>query len=213
MALEDAEALGAAVARVVETFGGLTARADETGCGRCFSEDEVELLRSPGISLPVDLVRQVAQKEPGHWDDQSAVIRRVLPQLVVVLAEGADEPELMARGLAAAGWSQWPGEQAGSVAGFLDAWWTQTLRKASPPTSAHEVFASCVTASSTVTTWLARWEVEMGPIARQHLDESVEWWREDLDSDTSPFTWWWGTPAEEQAAWQELRVWLARRSR
>lgn len=60
-----------------------------------------------------------------------------------------------------------------------------------------------------VTAWLARWEIEMGPIARQHLSESVHWWREDLESDTPPLTWWWGTPAEEQAVWEELKVWPA----
>jgi hypothetical protein len=194
---------------VAETFSGMTARAGESGCGRCFSEDEVALLRSPDVPLPADLVRRVAQKEPGHWDDQAAVIRRVLPQFVVLLASGVGEPELMARGLAAGGWPQWPGEQARSVAGFLEAWWTHTLRTASPPTTAPEVFASCVTASSTVTPWLARWEAEMGAIAGRHLQDSVHWWREDLASDTSPFSWWRGTQAEERSAWQEVKVWLA----
>ncbi|WP_433893336.1 hypothetical protein [Streptomyces sp. CA-111067] len=213
MTFEDVDALGAAIGRVAAAFGGMTARADETGCGRCFTEAEVELLRSPGIPLPVDLVRQVAQKEPGHWGDQPAVIRRELPRLVAYLAEGANEPELIARGVAAAGWSRWPGEQADSISGFLDAWWTHTLRETSPPTPVPEVFASCVIASSTATPWLARWELEMGQIGRRHLDECVEWWREDLESDTPPFTWWWGTQAEEQAAWKELKAWLAGMSR
>ncbi|MEV0037848.1 hypothetical protein [Streptomyces sp. NPDC050804] len=115
----------------------------------------------------------------------------------------------MARGLAAAGWAQWPREQARSVAGFLEAWWARTQREESPPTSACEVFECCVIASSSVTPWLARWEAEMSPTTRQHLDESVSCWREELMSETSPFTWWWGTEAEERAAWHELKVWLA----
>ncbi|WP_405904508.1 hypothetical protein OG696_40365 [Streptomyces sp. NBC_00656] len=82
----------------------MTAQADETVCGRCF--DEVELLRTPDVRLPTDLVGRVAQKDPFHWDNQPAIIRRVLPQLVVVLGEGAVESALMARGLAAAGWSR-----------------------------------------------------------------------------------------------------------
>jgi hypothetical protein len=187
----------------------MTAQADETGCGRCFDEGEVELLRTPDVLLPADLVRRVAQKDPFHWDDQPAIIRRVLPQLVLVLAEGVAEPDLMARGLAAAGWSGWPGEQAGAVAGFLEAWWTQTLRTKSPSISACVVFESCVTASSSVTPWLARWEGEMSPVARRHLADSVGWWREELMSDDSPFTWWWGTEAEERAAWHEVKTWLA----
>jgi hypothetical protein len=210
VAISDDGALAASIARVAATFNGMTARVDETGCGRCFTEAELRLLRSPGTPLPAELVLQAAHKEPFHWDDQPAIIRRVLPQLVVMLAEGTYEPDLIARNLAAAGWSRWPSEQARSVAGFLDAWWTQTLREESPPTPAREVFESCAIASASVTAWLARWdtEMEMGSIASQHLNESLSWWRDDLTSDTSP-SWWWGSKAEEQAAWQELKIWLA----
>jgi hypothetical protein len=187
----------------------MTAQADESGCGRCFDEAEVELLRTPGVPLPADLVRRVAQKHPFHWDDQPAIIRRVLPQLVVMLAEGEYESDLMARGLAAAGWPTWPREEAAAVTGFLDAWWTRTLRTKTPPVSACEVFESCATASSSVAPWLARWESETGPTARRHLADSFGWWREELTSDDSPFTWWWGTGKESRAAWHEVRRWLA----
>lgn len=209
MTLQDADALETAMAQVAEVFGGMTARPDETVCGRCFSEDEADLLRSPNLSLPADLVGRIAQKHPGHWGDQPAVIRRVLPQLVALLAEGADEPELMARGLAAAGWPRWPDEQARPVAGFLEAWWTRTLRTASPPTSADEVFASCATASSTVTPYLALWERERDPAARRHLEICVRAWQEELESGTPPFWWWWGTASQARAAWREVKVWLA----
>ncbi|MFB7191609.1 hypothetical protein ACFCZT_41425 [Streptomyces sp. NPDC056230] len=70
----------------------MTSEPDEAGCGRCFDEGEFELLRTPDVPLPADLVRRVAQKDPSHWDDQPAIIRRVLPQLVVVLAEGEASP-------------------------------------------------------------------------------------------------------------------------
>lgn len=52
-------------------------------------------------------------------------------------------------------------------------------------------------------------EAERGTVARHHLTESVDWWREELTSDDSPFTWWWGTAAEEQATWHEVKTWLA----
>ncbi|MFJ9513760.1 hypothetical protein ACIRPG_22315 [Streptomyces sp. NPDC101754] len=196
------------MATVAKTFSGMPAQPDESGCGRCFDPGEVELLQTPDIPLPADLVRRVAQKDPFHWDDQPAIIRRVLPQLVAMLAEGVDEPALIARGLAAAGWSQWPDEQAGAVAGFLAVWWTQTLRSTSPNISAYEVFESCATASSSVSPWLTQWEAEKSPIARQHLADSLGYWREELISDYSPFTWWWGTEAEEQAAWSEVKTWV-----
>jgi hypothetical protein len=120
----------------------------------------------------------------------------------VVLTEGEGQSDLMARGLAAAGWSRWPREQAGAVAGFLNAWLTQTLRTKAPPIPACAVFESCVTASSLVTPWLARWEVEPGPVACRHLADSLGWWREELMSDHSPFTWWWGAETAEKAAWR-----------
>ncbi|MFJ8885572.1 hypothetical protein ACIRJR_19475 [Streptomyces sp. NPDC102402] len=201
------------MARVATAFAGMTARADEAGCGRCFDPDEVELLRTPGVPLPTDLVRRVVKKHPSHWADQPAIIRRILPQLVAVLAGGESEPDLMARGLAAAGWSRWPREQAGAVAGFLDTWWTRTLRTKSPPIPAYAVFESCVTASSSATPWLARWEAETGPAARRHLADGLGRWQEDLASDCSPFWWWWGTEAEEQAAWREVKRWLAGQAR
>lgn len=200
------------MARVAKVFGGMTARVDDTVCGRCFDTGEASLLRTPDVPLPADLARRVAQKHPSHWDDQPAAIRRVLPVLVSILAEGEPESDLMARGLAASGWPQWPRQQARAVAGFLDAWWTTTLRTKSPPTSAARVFESCVTAGSSATPWLARWETEKCPIARQHLDESVHRWREELDSGDSPFSWWWGPEAEKRAAWQEVRRWLAGRN-
>ncbi|MFJ6701021.1 hypothetical protein ACIQM4_33900 [Streptomyces sp. NPDC091272] len=161
MTSPDGDALAAAVVRVAKTFGGMTVRADESGCGRCFDAGEVE----------------------------------------------------MARGLAAAGWSRWPDEQAGAVAGFLRAWWMQTLRSKSPPGSVRSVFESCVTASSSVTSWLALWEEVMSPVARRHLADCVDVWSEELSSGWSPFTWWWGTEAEEQAAWSEVRAWLAGQTR
>ena len=206
----DTDPLAAAVDRVAEAFHGMTARADEAGCGRCFLAEEVELLRTPDIPLPADLVRQVTYKDPFHWGDQPAVIRRVLPQLVVILAEGASESDLMARGLAAAEWRQWPVPQKQAVAGFFDAWWTQTLRTAAPPVPACAVFETCATATSSVAPWLARWETEEGPIARRHRDEAFGWWREELEDDASPFTWWWGEEAAAQAAWREVSAWLRR---
>ncbi|MFG3039293.1 hypothetical protein ACGFYZ_20595 [Streptomyces sp. NPDC048330] len=192
----------------MSTFGGSTASPDETGCGRCFDEDEVALLRTPHAPLPADLVRRVTQKDPHHWDDQPAIIRRTLPQLVTLLADGERESALMARGLAAAGWSHWPREQAEAVSHFLKTWWIETLRRNSPPIPACEVLATCAIASSSVTPWLTLWQAETGPVAHRHMCDTLDLWSEELTSEYSPFTWWWGPEAEEQAAWNEVKRWL-----
>ncbi|MFI8106759.1 hypothetical protein [Streptomyces sp. NPDC086023] len=213
MRLPDADALARAMERVGKAFEGVTARADEDGCGRCFGAEEVALLRTPGVRLPADLVRRVARKDPFHWHDRRSVVQRILAQLVVVLAEGDDEPDLLVRGLAAAGWRGWPGEQGAAVAGFLDEWWAWTLRTGEPPVPACAVFESCVTASSSVAPWLRRWEAAgESVVARRHLADGLRWWSEELESGDSPFAWWWGSEAEARDAWQEVRAWVRGRS-
>ncbi|TDT98791.1 hypothetical protein EDD99_7022 [Streptomyces sp. 846.5] len=207
----DAQVVQVAIARVAEAFAGMTAHPDELGCGRCNGADEVALLRTADVELPLDLVRMAAEEAPDHWDDQPAVIRRVLPQLAVLLSQGTTSPDLIARGLAAARWTLWPDRQAQALLGFLKAWWVWTLRQDSPPTTAREVFESCATATSSVGPWLACWEVERGSTADRHLAECASWWWDDLRVGTSPFAWWWGPEEQERAACRELRDWLAAR--
>ncbi|WP_380523022.1 hypothetical protein [Streptacidiphilus cavernicola] len=212
MPISDDQSMGLAIARVAEVFAGMTAHPDEVGCGRCYGADEVALLQTADAALPADLVLMVAEEVPDHWSDQPAVIRRVLPQLTVLLAQGTTSPDLVARRLADAGWSQWPDQQVRAVLGFLEAWWVWTLRQDSPPTPAREVFESCVTATSSVTPWLACWDAERGPAADRHLVGCADWWWDDLQIDASPFTWWWGPVEQERAACLELRTWLASRA-
>ena len=212
MPTSDAQSVQLAIARVAEVFAGMTAHPDEVGCGRCYGADEVALLRTADVALPAELVGMVAEEVPDHWSDQSAVIRRVLPQLAVLLVQGTTSPDLAARGLAAARWSQWPDQQVQAVLGFLEAWWLWTLRQDSPPTPAREVFESCATASSSVAPWLTLWEAERAPAADRHLAECADSWWEDLQVDNSPFTWWWGTAEQERAACSGLRTWLAARA-
>lgn len=209
MSSNGSSVLPTAIARVAQVFAGMTAAPGETGCGRCYTATEVALLRIPDVVLPADLVELVAGETPDHWQDQPAVIRRVLPQLVVLLTRGVAAPEGVGLGLAAAGWTRWPDDQARAVEGFLEAWWSWTLRQDSPPTPVREVFESCAIASSSVTPWLARWEAERTPVARRHLSECVHWWRDDLAVGISPFTRWWGAPDGERAACAELAAWLA----
>ncbi|MFD6165577.1 hypothetical protein ACFWFR_10335 [Oerskovia sp. NPDC060287] len=201
----------AAVARISTLFSGATARPDDRGCGRCFSDEESALLRTPNRPLPDDLVLRVAAKDPLHWADQPSVLRRVLPRLVVLLVDGVDiDARWCARGLAAARWSTWPADESEAVEAFLNAWWTHTLRSGASFLRVAEVFMSCAIAGLLVDPWLATWDDEAtrSSVVRERRERCIEDWWEDLDRVASPFPCWWGTDESEERAVKTLRSWM-----
>lgn len=205
-------ALVAATEHVARVFRDAPASADEDGCGRCFSETELLLLRTPGIAVPRDLAVRVARKDPLHWDDQPAMIRRVLPAVVRALADGESEPSQAARGLAAAGWSAWPTPQSSSIREFLDAWWTATLRREPGPVHAVEVFEACVVASGEVLPWLDALdrEARTSDRASRHRDACRDDWQYELSGGSFVLSaWWCGSFEGEEAAAAELARWCA----
>lgn len=203
--------LDAAVDRVRTVFAGLTSLG-ETGCGRCHFPEETALLRTPDVDLPDDVLGMFAHEVPDHFDDHPAVMRRILPQLAERLATGRyaglDAYELT--GLGRSGWRDWPDEQAGAIRAFLETWWTDTVTSAVPPYPVHDVFEACVTASSTVTPYLAEWAAQpVGGPADRHLADCAEEWVDDLLGEASPsvFCWWSDHTRDEPLA--ELQAWLA----
>ncbi|KON72316.1 hypothetical protein M768_15200 [Cellulosimicrobium cellulans F16] len=206
------DALVAATERVAGLFGDAPAAADETGCGRCFSEAELLLLRTPGVAVPRELAVRAAGKDPSHWDDQPAMIRRVLPTAVRALADGESEPYLIARGLAAAGWSTWPAPQSSSIREFLDAWWTATPRREASLVRVVGVFEACVVATGKVQPWLdvLDREARTSVHASRHRDACRDDWRYELSGGTFMLSaWWQGSWDDEQAAVAELERWCA----
>lgn len=160
--------LRAALDRVAAVFAGMAASPEERGCGYCYSHADLAALRTPAVDLPDGLAQRVATEVPDHWDDHPAVIRRVLPQIVVQMTEGSTWPARIVCQWVAAGWTAWPAPQAEALTNFLEAWLTWTLRQESPPTPAHEVFEACATATSSVTPWIAHWDTSAAP-ATTHL--------------------------------------------
>jgi hypothetical protein len=84
-----------------------------------------------------------------------------------------------------------------------------TLGQDSPPTPAREVFLTCTMTTSSATEWVARWEASTAPQADHHLADAADWWRSELIYGNSPFGFWSGTPAQDQAACATLKPWLA----
>jgi len=206
----DGTALGLAIANVHDVFAGMAANPDEVGCLACYSPGDMEMLRRSDVPVPDDLVASVALEVPDHWDDHAAVLRRVLPQAVDKLVLNSLDHGLTASRLVAAGWTEWPEEQVAAIRQFLGAWWDWSLRQESPPTKIWDVFECCATATSEVTTWLARWDAAaaIDTNARRALAECFDWWWYDLQAGVSPFHWW--HDARERAASDELNTWLAR---
>ncbi|MEU4211168.1 hypothetical protein AB0F13_14435 [Streptomyces sp. NPDC026206] len=180
--------LTAAVARVAEVFAGQAADPQETGCLFCYGEEEIAWLRDPDAALPDEFVLQVAREVPSHWTDGAAVIRRILPRLAALAAEGAHVSDAWGLGLGGAHWQQWPGHRFDAVHAFLDTYWSAALRAPWPAHTVFDAFAFCAQAHGSPAPCLARWESETGPVADAHLLDFVEYRIDDLLSAALTFT-------------------------
>ncbi|MBC9712502.1 hypothetical protein H9Y04_07945 [Streptomyces sp. TRM66268-LWL] len=193
-------------------FRGATAPADEVQC-TCHwgSEEELALLKVPGVELSPDLLRRTW--EAPDWRDQAAVMRRILPQFAKALVDGRVEPLFGAfcavgKSFARGQWRQWPADQSAAVWEFLRAWWAQALADPAPAVPVHELLALCTEASGTLGCWLAAWEARDDGVADRHLAEAAARWEYDLLGDELPWDAWY---EDEDALRGELAAWLVRR--
>ncbi|MCA6096356.1 hypothetical protein LE181_29845 [Streptomyces sp. SCA3-4] len=180
--------LAAAVTRVADVFAGQAAGPQETGCLFCYGEEEIAWLRDPGAPLPDEFVLHVAREVPSHWTDNAAVMRRILPRLAVLVAEGERVSDADGLGLGGASWQEWPGHQAEAVRVFLDAYWAAALHEPLPAHTFLDLFGFCEEAHGSPTPCLARWESETGPVADAHLLDFVEDRIDDLLSPARTYT-------------------------
>ncbi|MGW0423657.1 hypothetical protein [Streptomyces sp. NPDC003015] len=198
-------ALETALADIDTVFNGF-ASPGETVCSVCDIPEEVAYLRTPYVRMPVDVVRQYTFQVSGHFDDQAATMRRLLPQGARALVLGQMEPlGLGYHGLAVVDWRNWPAEQSAAVEAFVLAWWQDVLAMPQPPYSIEEIFELCASILRSVTPLLDRWHAS--PVADAHLARCVDWWLEKLLDDDSPFGWFLNG---EEAAVPDLQAWLSR---
>jgi hypothetical protein len=200
-----ATALAAALADIDTVFDGF-ASPGETACSVCDLPEEVAYLRTPYVRIPVDVVRQYTFQVSGHFDDQNAAMRRLLPQGARALVAGEMGPlGLGFHGLAVVDWRAWPAEQSAAVERFVLAWWEEIITAPEPPYWIVDIFELCASVLRSGTPLLDRWHTS--PVADAHLAQCVDWWLEKLLVDDSPFGWFlYG----EEAAVPELRAWLSR---
>ncbi|MBB6349444.1 hypothetical protein ACWGH8_39570 [Nonomuraea muscovyensis] len=200
--------LDATLDHLAVTFRDMTAHPDEANC-TCHwgSEEELALLKVPGVKLEPDLLRRTWTAT--DWDNPAAVLRRILPQFAAALVGGRVEPlfgmEEAGRSLARGEWQQWPAEQAAAVREWLHAWWAHTLTDPEPAVPAYELLALCTEASTTLTPWLRVWEESTHPVADRHLVLAFTHWEYHLLGDELPWTVRGDTEATTCA---ELTAWL-----
>ncbi|MFI7414170.1 hypothetical protein ACIBU0_36540 [Streptomyces sp. NPDC049627] len=199
-------ALAAAVADIETVFNGF-ASPTETGCEHCFHPDDIVYLRTPYTRVPADLLRIFAFKDPLHFEDHAAVMRRLLPQTARAMADGSfDGVGWGAHGLSRVDWRAWPAGQAAAVEAFVHAWWQDVLTTPEPSYPVHDVFETCATILRSMTPLLDRFEAH--PMADIHLVSCAKEWLYHLDLDDSPLGWWYH--GDEDAVVAELQAWLTR---
>ncbi|MET7574422.1 hypothetical protein ABZT04_38985 [Streptomyces sp. NPDC005492] len=199
-------ALVSALADIDTVFNGF-ASPGESGCERCFGPEETAFLRTPYRRVPDELLNRFVFKDPLHFEDHTAVVRRLLPQTARAMADGGlDGIGWGHHALSRTDWRAWPAEQARAVEEFVHAWWQDTLRTPRPPYPAQDVFETCATILHTATPLLDRWAT--APVADAHLLRCTQLWLDDLLTDASPFSWW--HPNDGGTELMGLQAWLAR---
>ncbi|MFI8419756.1 hypothetical protein [Streptomyces sp. NPDC085479] len=195
-------ALTAALRRVDAVFGGMTAPAD--GCAYCYGEDGLAPLAVPGALLGDDLLGSVFHEVPDHFADHAAVVRRILPEVFAVLADGRfSGMGFMSTGLGRVAWREWPAEQASAIEGFLDVWWRETLADPAPVHGVNAVWELSVDFHQAVAPLLDAWAAApRGGIEDRHLADFADQWVQDLLTDYVI-----GWPADESLL-LELQAWL-----
>ncbi|MER7172099.1 hypothetical protein [Streptomyces mesophilus] len=186
-------ALDAAVDQVRAVFAGASSPF-EVGCSMCHPREWTALLRTPDAPIPAEAVEMYAQEVDDHFDDFAASMRRLLPDLVRQLAAGGSRAAsgFGIRALGRVDWPAQPAHESAAVLGFFRAWWLDTLRSTEPLHPVDDVFQTCVTATRTVTPYLAAWaEQEPGGPAEAHLHEFLDHHHLDLVNEDEHIISWW----------------------
>ncbi|MGW6737313.1 hypothetical protein [Streptomyces sp. NPDC055013] len=108
------------------------------------------------MRIPEDVWSYFLFEVPDHFDDHTAVTRRLLPQAARAMADGS--PHAIGHGghgLSRVDWRLWPAEQATAIETFLNAWWQAALKSPEPTYGIDRIFDNCATIAKTVTPLLA----------------------------------------------------------
>lgn len=198
--------LEAALHNLAVLFRGAVAAPHEVQC-ECHwgSAAELALLKVPDVELDPERLRRAWQA--AHWDDRSAVLRRILPQLAMDLADSRSESfrfqDDIGLSFARAHLPEWPSEQLAAVREFMDAFWIRSLL--TPDGQARNVLAFCAEASGELSPWLEAWEALDHPAADRNLVAAVDRWRIALRIHELP----WCSSHDEDEQLAVLTAWLS----
>lgn len=166
----------AAKQRMYDIFAHVPRPGRVDGCPHCVEPGEERcLLAGPVGTIEAAVLARYAAKALNTWGGV-AEFRYFLPRLLECAAADAfrhPDPEIVFGKLAAAGWRGWPAEERDAIAGFLGAWWHETLRRhpARPPIDT--VLCSLAATGLDLAPFLDDWSRLDGDAAINHLYDFV----------------------------------------
>lgn len=154
------------------------------GCGRCFTDEELALLRGDPTLVPDALAGHFARKEPWHWGEAQYGLlwRRLAPRIVPQLLEQHTEPGMLLRGLFAphTAFGAWPAAERAALMAAFTAALTLALTDGREPESIMDLLDGLTQASGDVLVWLAHIDAMAGPLADAGVVRLVYGWALDL---------------------------------
>lgn len=148
------------------------------GCTYCYTGTDLEALSGPAHQVPDDLISSVAAEATDHWDNFSALYRRMTPQIVRLLAAGQLHIDhgLVASRLLEAGWRDWTAPEQQALECVWGAWWRSALHEYPGTDRVAGVLKTISVSTGSLSPWLVLWAETRTEAADRHLGDALGGW-------------------------------------
>ncbi|MEV6393457.1 hypothetical protein AB0M39_01495 [Streptomyces sp. NPDC051907] len=148
------------------------------GCTYCYTDTDLGALAGPAHQVPEELISFVASESTDHWDDFTALYRRMTPRIVRQLATGQLHVDhgLVASRLLAAGWRNWTMPEQEALESVWHAWWRSALHEYPGTEPVTGVLETISVSTGSLSPWLAVWAETRTEAAGRHLSDALDDW-------------------------------------